>query len=66
MDKGPLTVGNRTMGSPFPNRIMPGELSERVAPAQADALQLTGEWSETCTWIPEPYASGIETDSGPF
>jgi hypothetical protein len=66
MDKGPFVVDNRTVGSPLPNRMMLGELSERTAPAQTGALQLTGESLDVCIEIPEANALGIDTDSGPF
>ena len=54
------------LGSPLPNRMMFGEVADRVAAAQADDLHEIGAWLEVCIWIPEPYASGIETDIGPF
>ena len=54
MDKGPFTVDSRTAGSPFPIRMTLGELNDLVAPAQAVALQLIGEWLEACIEIPDP------------
>ena len=59
-------MDSRTTGSPLPIRIVLGEFSVLVAPAQTDALQLTGDLSEVCTAIPELYPSGIPTESGPF